>query len=164
MTAVSASGSGHTRGMRIDHGDYELDDDRARVDRAAVFAFLSTEAYWARWRSRSDVDAQIDSAWRVVAAYERATGATVGFARAISDGVALAYLADVYVLERARGDGLGIALVDMMIERGPGRTFRWMLHTSYSHSLYERFGFVPADGTCLERPASSADPPAFPRR
>ncbi len=139
--------------MQIDHGDYQLDDDRARVDRHAVFSFLSTEAYWARWRSRPDVDAQIDEAWRVVGAYDRATGATVGFARAISDGMALAYLADVYVAGPARGAGLGIALVDMTIERGPGRDFKWMLHTSYSRSLYERFGFHPPDATYLERPA-----------
>ncbi|MGO9781026.1 MAG: GNAT family N-acetyltransferase, partial [Streptosporangiaceae bacterium] len=38
----------------------------------------------------------------------------VGFARALSDGVALAYLADVYVLEGHRGRGLGRALLRAM--------------------------------------------------
>lgn len=139
--------------MRIMHGRYEVDDDPGRVDRDAVFAFLSGEAYWATWRSRADVDAQLDGAWRLVGAYETDTGAMVGFARAVSDGVAIAYLADVYVIERARGNGLGYALVDAMIERGPGRHFQWQLHTRDAHGLYARFGFGPPDERYLERPA-----------
>jgi GNAT superfamily N-acetyltransferase len=135
--------------MRIKHGDYELDDDPTRVDRDAVFAFLSDEAYWSTWRSRADLDAQLDEAWRLVGAYD--ADGQVGFARAVSDGVAVAYLADVYVLERARGNGLSVALVDLMIERGPGRDFRWMLHTKDAHGLYARFGFVPPDERYLER-------------
>ncbi|WP_031468111.1 GNAT family N-acetyltransferase [Sciscionella sediminilitoris] len=138
--------------MRIEHGEYELDDDPARLDRDAIWAFLSTEAYWARWRSRADVDAQITAAWRVVGVYERASGATVGFARAISDGVALAYLADVFIAKPARGNGLGVALVDAMIERGPGHWFRWLLHTDDAHELYAKFGFAEPDRTYRERP------------
>ena len=136
----------------MDHTRYELDDSPGRVDRDAVWAFLSTEAYWGRWRSRADVEAQLDSAWRVVGAYERATGALVGFARAVSDGVAFAYLADVYVLPEARGSGLGDALVRAMVEEGPGRRFRWMLHTGDAHGLYARLGFAAPDSTVMERP------------
>ncbi|HEX5115384.1 MAG TPA: GNAT family N-acetyltransferase [Pseudonocardiaceae bacterium] len=138
--------------MRIDHGDYEIDDDPARVDGDAAFAFLSTEAYWGTWRTRKDLDAQLDEAWRLVGAYDRDTGAMVGFARAVSDGVSITYLADVYVLGEARGSGLGVALVDVMIERGPGRDLRWMLHTRDAHGLYQRFGFVPPTDRYLERP------------
>lgn len=132
------------------HGKYELDDDPARVDLDAVWRFLSTDAYWARWRERKDVEAQIAGAWRVVGAYGP-DGAMAGFARALSDGVALAYLADVFVLPEARGTGLGVELVRTMIERGPGSLFRWMLHTSDAHGLYAKFGFAPGDATYLER-------------
>ncbi|MDX6235064.1 MAG: hypothetical protein QOH68_4224, partial [Nocardioidaceae bacterium] len=104
---------------------YELDDDPARLDRDAVWAFLSTEAYWARWRTRDDLDAQIDGAWRVIGAY--AGDAQVGFARAISDGVALAYLADVYVLPAHRGRGIAQAMVAAMVDGAAGRQFRWLL-------------------------------------
>ena len=133
-----------------DGHDYVLDDDRARVDVDALWAFLSTKAYWARWRQRSDVEAQLQSAWRVVGAYD--LSGMVGFSRAISDGVAIAYLADVYVEERCRGDGLGVELVRTMIEWGPGAQLRWMLHTRDAHGLYERLGFGAADETYLERP------------
>jgi len=131
---------------------YEVSDDPARVDADAAWAYLSTDAYWARWRARADFDAQLGSAWRVVGAYAPG-GAMVGFARAVSDGVALAYLADVFVHPDHRGHGLGVELVRVMVEDGPGRDFRWLLHTSDAHGLYGKFGFAPPDSTYLERPA-----------
>jgi GNAT superfamily N-acetyltransferase len=143
--------------MLVSWDGYELDDDPARVDRDALWAFLSTEAYWARWRTREAVEAQLATAWRVVGVYDQPTGAMVGFARAISDGVAFAYLADVYVAAGARGRGLGKQLVRVMIDAGPGARFRWALHTADAHRLYQQFGFSHPDDRYLERP-----PPAPP--
>jgi GNAT superfamily N-acetyltransferase len=131
---------------------YRISDDPADVDPELVWRFLSTEAYWHRWRNRADVEAQLAGAWRVVGAYERASGAQVGFARAVSDGVAVAYLSDVFVLPGHRGHGLGKALMAAMIDDGPGRDFRWMLHTDDAHGLYAGFGFVAPDAKYLERP------------
>jgi hypothetical protein len=71
--------------MRRAVGDYELDDDPARIDPVAAAAFLTTEAYWGRWRTEHDIGRQIATAWRVIGAYDPA-GAMVGLARAISDG------------------------------------------------------------------------------
>lgn len=138
--------------MIITRGAYELDDDPGRVDRDAAWDFLSTEAYWGKSRTRADFEKQLETAWRVVGAYEKAAGRMVGFARAVSDGVALAYLADVFVIRAARGSGLGKQLVETMIDGGPGADFRWMLHTSDAHGLYERFGFAPPGDRYLERP------------
>jgi RimJ/RimL family protein N-acetyltransferase len=131
-------------------GNYELDDDPARIDPAAAAAFLTTEAYWGRWRTEHDIRRQIATAWRVIGAYD-AAGAMVGLARAISDGGS-AYLADVYVLSAHRGRGLGKAIVAMMIEEGPGAEFRWMLHTSDAYGLYRQFGFEPPPDNYIERP------------
>lgn len=150
--------------MRWRHGPYELDDDPGRVDPAALWPYLSTQAYWGRWRGPDDVAAQVRGAWRVVAGYHPDDG-LVAFARAVSDGVALAYLADVFVLPEHRGAGLGTALVAAMVDEGPGADFRWMLHTADAHGLYARFGFAPPDVTYLERPARgrlSRTPPVPP--
>jgi N-acetyltransferase len=135
--------------MRRTAGDYEIDDDPARVDAQAAVAFLTSEAYWGRWRGEQDIKDQIAAAWRVVGAYDRA-GAMVGFARAYGDG-GCAYLADVYVLPGHRGAGLGKVLVRMMVEDGPGAGWRWMLHTSDAHGLYRQFGFARPNGRYLER-------------
>jgi len=134
------------------HGTYELDDDASRVDVDAVWAFLSTEAYWGKSRTRADLEAQLATAWRVVGVYEAGSGHLVGFARAISDGVAYAYLSDVFVTAEARGNGLGKELVATMVDRGPGARFRWSLHTSDAHGLYQQYGFAAPDDRYLERP------------
>lgn len=139
--------------MLMTHGGFDLDDDPGRIDRDAVWSFLSTEAYWGRWRTRDDFDRQLASAWRVVGVYATDSGRMVGFARAVSDGVSIAYLADVYVVPCARGLGLGKELVRAMIDRGPGSAFRWMLHTADAHGLYEQFGFAPPTARYLERPS-----------
>ena len=131
-------------------GPYEIDDSPDRVDLDAVWQFLSAEAYWSRWRSRDDVQRQSQAAWRVVGCYD-GQGHMVGFARALSDGAALAYLADVYVLENHRGRGLGRALLQEMIEDSPGKEFRWLLHTADAHGLYRQFGFTAPDATIMER-------------
>jgi ribosomal protein S18 acetylase RimI-like enzyme len=119
-----------------------------------VWSFLSSEAYWGRWRTREDVARQVRSAWRVVGVYQGRK--MVGFARAVSDGVALAYLADVFVLRQHRDRGLGRRMITEMIEDGPGAAFRWLLHTADAHRLYAQFGLTVPDPTLLERPAARA--------
>jgi RimJ/RimL family protein N-acetyltransferase/GNAT superfamily N-acetyltransferase len=148
--------------MRHAVGIYEIDDDPARIDPAAAVAFLTTAAYWGRWRTDPDIRRQIAEAWRVVGAYDQA-GVMVGFARAISDG-GTAYLADVYVLPEHRGMGLGQAIVATMVEAGPGPGWRWMLHTADAHGLYRRFGFAPPPDNYMERPSGGAREGGMPSR
>jgi GNAT superfamily N-acetyltransferase len=87
-----------------------------------------------------------------VGAYERQSGAMVGFARAVSDGVSFAYLADVFVLPSARGHGLGKQIVGVMVASPPADGFRWTLATGDAHGLYRQFGFAVADGSWMVRP------------
>ena len=82
-------------------GGFELDDDRERVDIDAVHAFISTESYWGAGRPRALVERAIRGSTHVVGLYRGRE--QVGFARAVSDGVTVAYLADVYVLRAHRG-------------------------------------------------------------
>ena len=137
---------------------FELDDDPARLDPDAIWAFLSTEAYWGRDRSRDVVERQVAEASRVIGLYRG--GRQVGFARVLSDE-RIAYLADVYVLAEHRGRGLGVELVREAVDDGPQRDLRWLLHTRDAHGLYEKFGFGPPSERLLERPGrrpGSAEP------
>jgi GNAT superfamily N-acetyltransferase len=127
--------------VRALDGGFELDDDRGRIDVDAVHAFISGESYWGRGRSRELVERTIAGSLRVVGLY--LDEALVGFARAVSDGATVAYLADVYVLPAHRGKGLGVELVREIVENGPFAERQWVLHTRDAHSLYERFGFGP---------------------
>jgi ribosomal protein S18 acetylase RimI-like enzyme len=141
--------------VRRDLGDgFELDDDPSRVDVAAVHRFLADESYWARGRDYAVVERLVREAQRVVGLYR--DGEQVGFCRAVSDGVAVTYLADVYVLPAHRGRGLGKELVREMIERGPYADLRWMLHTADAHELYAQLGFASPDRRAMERPSRSS--------
>jgi GNAT superfamily N-acetyltransferase len=130
-------------------GGFEVDDDAARIHVDAVFDFLSTEAYWAEGRPRETVERLIREADRVVGVYK--DGRQVGFARAFTDGVAIAYLADVYVLPDSRGHRLGEELVREMIDNGPYAGIKWLLHTTDAHGLYRKFGFGHPSEKVLER-------------
>lgn len=129
--------------MKRDLGDgYELDDDRTRLDRDAVHAYLGGESYWAKGRTRERQDALIEASEHVVGLYR--DGRQVGFARAVDCfGAGVVYLADVYVLDECRGRGLGVELVREIVENGPYADRRWMLHTRDAHTLYEKLGFGP---------------------
>ncbi len=130
-------------------GGFELDDDRGRVDVDAVHRFLSEESYWAKGRSRDTVERLVREASRLVGIYRHER--QVGFARAFTDGVSIAYLADVYVLPEFRGRGLGVELVREIVEGSPFADRRWLLHTADAHGLYARFGFGPPSERVLER-------------
>lgn len=138
--------------MSRELGDgYELDDDPARIDVAAVHRFISEESYWARGREYELQERLVREASRVVGPYHE--GSQVGFCRAVAVfGFPDVYLADVYVLVEHRGRGLGVALVEEMVERGPFADRAWLLHTGDAHDLYRRFGFSKPDDRLMERP------------
>ena len=119
--------------MRRRIGELELDDDPGRVDVDAVHRFLST-SYSAEGRQREVVEDLVRGAARVVGLYDGER--QIGFARVVSDGHTLAYLADVYVLPEYRGRGLGLELVREAVDGGPQAGFRWLLHTRDMHGLY----------------------------
>jgi ribosomal protein S18 acetylase RimI-like enzyme len=130
-------------------GGFELDDDPARVDVEELHRFLSTESYWAQGRPRETVERLVREAQRIVGLYR--DGRLVGFCRAVTDGVAFVYLADVYVLPEFRGRGLGVELVREMVEHGPYADRKWILHTTDAHGLYEKFGFAVPGPKLMER-------------
>ena len=131
-------------------GGYELDDDRARIDVDAVHAYIGGVSYWAKGRTRATMEAALAGSARVIGLYGP-DGAQVGFARVVSDGVTYAYLADVYVLDEHRGNGLGVELIREAVEREPWSGFSWHLRTRDAHALYEKFGFAPPNERSMVR-------------
>jgi GNAT superfamily N-acetyltransferase len=138
---------------------YVIDDDRERVDVAAVHRFLAEEAYWVRGRSIDTIGRLIRDATRVIAAYDQ-QGELVGFARVVSDRSNFAWLGDVFVLVDHRGRGIGRELVREAVEHPPERDCLWYLNTRDAHALYEGFGFAPADrGRTMTRAPRTRDAP-----
>ena len=131
-------------------GGYELDDDSDRIDREAVHRYLSGESYWAAGRPRDVMDELVATAARVVGLYA-ADERQVGFARVVSDGHTISYLADVYVLEEARGRGFGLELVRLAVDAEPVAGTKLILHTRDMHRLYAKLGFAAPDERLMER-------------
>jgi GNAT superfamily N-acetyltransferase len=109
-----------------------------------------------RGRTRGEVEAQMNGAWRVVGVFDCASGTQVGYARGLSDGISDAYLADVIVDPAHRGRGRGKLLMKEMIDDGPGAESRWTLFTDDAHGLYARFGFAAPDHRAMVRPSTRA--------
>jgi GNAT superfamily N-acetyltransferase len=129
-------------------GGYELDDDRDRIDVDLVHRYLSEEAYWALGRSRQTIERLVRESTRVIGAY--LGDEQVGFTRVMSDGTAMAWLGDVFVLPAHRGRGLGVELVREAVEHPSHRELTWFLNTRDAHALYARFGFeVPNERTMV---------------
>lgn len=128
-------------------GGLELDDERARVDVAALHRYLSEESYWAQGRTLDTVERLVREAARVVGLYDG--DRLVGFCRVVTDETAFAWLADVYVLGDYRGRGLGVELVREAIDGGPFRDLPWYLNTADAHGLYAKLGFEPPNAERL---------------
>jgi GNAT superfamily N-acetyltransferase len=123
------------------HG-YEISTDPDRLDVAAVHRYLSEEAYWSPGVSRAVVERAIANS--LCFGLYAPGGAQAGFARAVTDRAAWAYIADVFVLEAHRGRGLGVWLMETILAHPDLQGLRRIeLATDDAHGLYERFGFRP---------------------
>lgn len=120
---------------------YEISTDITRLDRTLIHRFLQDDSYWAKGIPREVVDRAIDNSL-CFGLYR--DGAQVGFARVVSDRAAIAYLADVFVVEEHRGRGLGSHLIETVMAHPDLQGLRrFFLGTADAHALYERFGFRP---------------------
>ena len=119
----------------------ELDDDKARLDVARVHAWLTT-SYWTPGISRELVERGIAGS-HCLGAYD-ADGAQIGFARAITDHASFAWIADVWVDESLRGQGLGRRMVGWFVDHPRFAGIRRIaLATADAHGVYAALGFHP---------------------
>jgi GNAT superfamily N-acetyltransferase len=129
---------------------YEISTDPARLDHRVIHGFLRT-SYWARGIDRQTVDRAIGHSLPFGLYSDQ--GAQIGFARAVTDTVRFAWLADVFVLPEHRGHGLGVWLVQTVLSHPGLDGLRMILGTADAHSLYARFGFTPVNSArMMERP------------
>lgn len=126
---------------RCNPAGYEIDDDVSRLDVAVVHGYLA-RSYWASGISRDMVERAARSSW-CFGVYA-VDGAQVGFARLITDYETFAYLADVFILEAHRRQGLSKWLMaEILALPVLGGMRRMMLATRTAHGLYEKYGFKP---------------------
>lgn len=124
-------------------GTSRLSFDPADMQVDAVHAFLA-QSYWAAGISRAVVERAIAGSL-CVGAFAQG-GEQVGFARVVTDRATFAYLADVYVIEAHRGQGLAARMVTALHDHPDLQGLRrWMLATSDAHGLYSALGWTAID-------------------
>lgn len=125
-------------------GEFEISTSHERLDLEVIHGFLAS-SYWSKGIS-SEVVARSIQGSLCFGLYRGPS--QIGFARVITDSTTFAYLADVFVLESYRRQGLGKWLIQTIIEHPQLQDLRrFMLFTSDAHDLYSRFGFEPIEGT-----------------
>ena len=128
-------------------GEYIISDDAARIDPAVVKSFLS-KSYWAGQRSQAVIEKSIRHSL-CFGVYFHAQ--LVGFARVVTDWSTVYWLCDVWIEKTHRGQGLGKALVDVVVHHSSLTGQIGILATRDAHDLYERFGFALVDGRFMRR-------------
>ena len=123
-------------------GEYCCTTDRAAVDLDVVTSFLANESYWAKDRTREQEAVVVANSRCYTVLDER--GQQVAGARAVTDDVAFAWIADVFVVGHARGNGLAKFLMQCITE-DLSHVQRLFLGTRDAHGLYAQFGFVPTE-------------------
>lgn len=119
-------------------GDYEISTDPERLDIDVIHRFLA-ESYWASGIPVSIVKRSIENSLPFGLYKENCQ---IGFARVITDFATFAYLADVFVLDEFRGQGLGKWLIGVMVSHPDLTGLRfWLLATRDAHGLYRKSGF-----------------------
>lgn len=121
---------------------YLITTDPSKLDREAIWRFLRT-SYWSPGVSRETVERAIDNS--LPFGLLSPQGQQAGFARVVSDLARFAWLGDVFVLDEHRGMGLGVWLVQTVLEHPDLHGLRFVLGTADAHGLYERFGFRAVD-------------------
>jgi GNAT superfamily N-acetyltransferase len=126
-------------------GELLISTDKALLDHAFIHEFLSQRSYWAPGMSMEAVNRSLEHSL-CFGAY--LAGEQAGFARVVTDFATFAWLADVFIAEAQRGQGLGKKLVPAILAHpGLQGLRRFLLGTRDAHSLYARFGFVPLKNT-----------------
>ena len=153
---AAARGDGVTGVDAWRHLGYTVSTDRARIDIDRVHGFLS-QAYWSAGVPREVLTAAFENS--LCFGLYAPDGEQAGFGRLVTDRATFAYLADVFVLPEHRGRGLGLWLVQCIVDHPELAGLRnWHLATRDAHGIYERFGWLAADTTrVMTRSVAAAD-------
>lgn len=118
----------------------ELSDEQRRLDLARVHEWLAS-SYWSPGISLDLVRRAIAGS-HCLGAY--ADDVQLGYARMITDHATFAWLADVWVDESVRGQGLGRQMVKWFVDHPDFAGIRrFALATRDAHGVYAEVGFRP---------------------
>ena len=122
----------------MEHDGIVYSTDRSRLDLPFVYNYLNI-SYWAKGVPQSIFQRSVENSI-CIGMYKG--GKQVGFARLITDQATFAWLADVFVDEAFKGQGISKRMMQFIMSFDFVPTLRrFMLATRDAHGLYEKSGF-----------------------
>jgi GNAT superfamily N-acetyltransferase len=119
--------------------EFVISADKSMLRIHDIVAMLR-KSYWAAERSEEAIMKSIENSL-CFGVYHG--DKQISFGRMITDYSTFAYLCDVIINEEYRGQGIGKALVNYIIEYPALQEVKTMLlTTSDAHKLYEKYGFA----------------------
>lgn len=120
---------------------FRISTDKQLLDTDVIFRYLSEDAYWSKDIPRDIEERSIEHSL-CFGVYQET--AQIGFARVVTDKATFAYLADVFILDAWRKQGLSKWLMEVILAHPDLQGLRrWLLATMDAHGLYRQFGFTP---------------------
>ena len=121
-------------------GRFLISSSKNLLDIELIHRYLSEESYWAKGIPLEVVKRSIDHSLCFGVYTDQQQ---IGFARVITDQATFAYLADVFIIEKFRGQGLSKWLMEIIHAHPDLQGFRrWLLGTRDAHELYAKFGWT----------------------
>jgi len=127
--------------------EFLISTDKKKLDIQLIKNYLCNESYWAKNIPVATVKKSIEGSF-CFGLYVQGNKniSQIGFARVITDHATFAYLADVFIIEKYRGQGLSKWMMGEIMEHPELQGLRrWLLATKDAHGLYTQFGFSPLD-------------------
>lgn len=117
---------------------YRISFDPAEQQLDVIHGFLTT-SYWSPGIPRETVARALEHSLTASAFYG---DAQVGMARVVTDHATMAYLADVFVLDAHRRQGLARRMIEALSAHPQLQGLRrWILFTRDMHPVYESLGW-----------------------
>lgn len=136
--------------LNVIKNNFFISTDKNKLDVTYIHNYLCNESYWAKNIPIAIVKKSIDGSL-CFGLYKKDEDKNVfnrqiGFARVVTDYATFGYLADVFVDEKFRNQGLAKWMMEeIMKHKNLQGLRRWMLATRDAHTLYAQFGFLPLD-------------------
>lgn len=143
---------GREREWRRD--EYTISTDNERLDLPIIHDYISNQSYWGRGRTIQTVKRALDHSLNFGVFQNNKQ---IGFARVVTDFATFAWVADVFILEEHRRQGLAKWLMESILSHPELQGFRrWVLATKDAHDLYRLLGFqeLRRPERWMERPDS----------
>ncbi|WP_313269900.1 GNAT family N-acetyltransferase [Epilithonimonas vandammei] len=123
----------------VNQQDFYISTDKSKMDIEIIHKYLSEESYWAKGISKEIVEKSVANSFCFGVFYH---DRQIGFAKVITDFTTIAYLGDVFILDKFRGLGLSKLLMETIMHHPELQGLRrWILLTADAHELYRKFGW-----------------------